>query len=164
MTSPALVSTPGGAFFQNAKVYSPERGDFVSQKHMDLATVLHDYDSNFQLVYIPEHQRTDLAIKPFAIQHVGTETTTPHIIRYLDEHELNEPHKILAWLRMGDLRYNSPAEIIERIETEEKFEQLLKLKRKEEEAEDRLEELAYISVGGKDRKHYYRHGGVTYRR
>jgi len=155
------VSAPGSSFFNNARVWSSERREFVSQKHMDLATVLHDYDPNFELVYVPEHDRDATDVKPFAILSRGTEATAPHIVRYLSEAELAEPHKILAWIRMGDLRYNDPKAIIERIEAEEAFERLMNLKREEEETQDRIEKMAFLASGGRDRKNYIRHNGVT---
>lgn len=159
-----LVSAPGSSFFGSAKVYSPERREFVSQKHMDLATVISDYDPNFELVFIPEHARDETDTKPFGILHKGTETTRPHIIRYLNERELDDPKAILAWLFMGDQRYHDPKSIIQRIEMEELAERALKLKREQEETEDRIEEMSTIAVGGRDRKHWYKHNGHTFRR
>jgi hypothetical protein len=159
----ALDLSAGSSFGTSAKVWSSERREFVSQKHMDFATVLADYNPEFSLVYIPESGRTADDLKPFAILHQPVNKPS-YIIRYLTEQELDRPQEILAWLHMGDQRYHSSNEIIARMEAEEKFEQALKLSRQQEEIEDRIEEMTFLASGGRDRKHYIRHMGHTFTR
>jgi len=57
---------------------------------------------------------------------------------------------------------------VKRMEMREKANELLRLSREQEEAEDRIEELAAVASGGRDRKHWYHHTingkKVTFRR
>jgi hypothetical protein len=54
---------------------------------------------------------------------------------------------------MGDQRYHDPKAIVERMEARDKANKLLKLSQQMEEADDRIDELAFISSGGRQKLH-----------
>jgi hypothetical protein len=157
----AIVSAPQGtAFFGSGKVWSSARREFVSQSHMNFATVLHDYDPTMELTYLPDSIRHENpGQKPFIIVQANG-TDKPYIVKYLDAEDLNNPSEILAWLFMGDRRYNDPKEIVGRMEAREKAQQLLKLSQQMEEADDRIDELAFMASGGRQKLHTIRHHGM----
>lgn len=158
-----MSTAPGLTTFDSGQVYSPERGEFVSQKHMDLASIIHDYNPNFELVYIPKSEQTAFNVKPFAIRD-NTPGKPPYIMRSLTMLEMNNPAEILAWIFAGDLSKHRPIDVMKRIELQENAEKLLTMRRHEEELLDQAEIMSTIMVGGRNQKNYFRHNGRTYRR
>lgn len=166
MTSPAgLVSAPQGtAFFGSGKVYSSARREFVSQSHMNLATVIHEYDPTMELTYLPEAIRhANPGQKPFIIIQAN-DTDAPYIVKYLDAEELDNPTEVLTWLFMGDRRYNDPGAVVARMEMREKAAEALRLSQEMEAAEDRIEELSFMTSGGRQKLHTIRHAGIKIER
>lgn len=145
------------------QVYSSERNEFVSENMMTLATVIHDYNPNLSLVYIPPKDRDATDIKPYAIvENRPGFPTQP--IRFLSEREIQDRQGVLAWVFAGDLTKHKPEEVIRNIELQEAAAEALRLKHEEEEAEDRIALGAFMFSGGRDRKNYIRHNGQTFRR
>jgi len=164
VSAPGIITNaPGSAFGALGKVWNSERREFISQQHMDLATIIHDYNPYFSLVYVPENDRDASDTKPFAILD-STPGNPPYIMRYLSELEMLNPKEIIAWIYMGDQKHHSAQEIVQRMELEEMAERALQLKRNEEELLDQAEMTATILSGGRDHKNFYRHDGRTYRR
>lgn len=127
---------------------------------MNLATVLHDYDPTMSLAYLPpEIRAANPGQKPYAIlQSNGTHE--PYIVRYLDDEEIKNQTEILTQLFMGDTRYHDPRLIVERMEARDKAQAALRLSQQMEEADDRIDELAFMASGGRNKLHTVRHNGI----
>ena len=147
---------------QSTMVYNSELGEFIDQRHAHLAQILRDYKSTYELVYIPKKDRDATDTKPWAILEHHPKTGN-HIVRYLSEVEMNDPAGVLEWVFNADLDRNRPQDVLARIENRENAERLMDLKRQEEELEDKLDLVANLATGGRDKKSWYRHNGVTYR-
>lgn len=151
------------SFLGDRQVWSSERNEFVSEKMMTLATVLHDYNPNLSLTYIPRQDRDETDSKPYAIveQQPGR---PPQIIRYLSEREIQNTPEVLAWVFEGDLTKQRPGDLLSKIELREKAEELLRLKQREEELEDIQDHAQFMFTGGRNKLHTFKHNGQTYRR
>lgn len=143
-------------------VWNSELGEFIDDRHIHLARILKDYKDTYELVYIPKKDRDATDTKPWAILEHHPKTGS-HVVRYLSEVEMNDPAGVLEWIFNADLDRNRPQDVLQRIQNREAAEQLMEFKRQEEELEDKLDLVASIASGGRDKKSWYRHNGVTYR-
>lgn len=151
-----LFATEGGT-------YDPELGEFISDVHVHLAAVIHDYKPTLSLVYVPKKDQTGFE-KPWAIIERDPRFGE-HIIRYLSAEDMKNPSAVLAWLFNGDQDKNDPKSILQRIENEATAQKLLELKRQQEELDDMAEHMQFYLTGGRNRLHSIRHGsGVTVQR
>lgn len=150
--------------FQGAQVWSSEIGEFVSQDHIILAGALQDYDPRFSLAYIPVRDRGAFgAEKPFQIQERRNDGSVV-AIRDLTYAEMKNPAEILAWVARGDVARRGALTVFQEMELARLAEQALRERRHEEERADRREMMETLARGGRDRKHYFRHNGQTFRR
>lgn len=149
------------SFASSAQVWSPERGEFISQDHQRFAEILSDYNPNLSLVYIPMKERQPGDTKPFAILEVR-QGFQPVIIRYLSETEMLHPEQILAWVFDGDVARHGVNTIMDRIEHAEAAQKLMELKRQEDEIQDRIELSTFLLTGGRDRKNTVKHNGKKF--
>lgn len=147
---------------QSSMVFNSELGEFIDDRHVHLAGILKDYKDTYELVYIPKKDRDATDTKPWAILEHHPRTGS-HVVRYLSEVEMNDPAGVLEWIFNADLDRNRPQDVFQRIQNREAAEQLMKFKKEEEELEDRLDLVSTIAVGGRDKKSWFRHNGVTYR-
>lgn len=146
-------------FGTQGMTYDSELGEFISDSHVHLAAVINDFNPDLHLVYIPKKDQTAFE-KPWAIVerslHFGE-----HIIRYLSDEEMKNPSAVLAWLFNGDQRHNDTKSILQRIENEATAQQLLDLKRREEELEDVADHMGFYLTGGRERKHTIQYDKTT---
>lgn len=155
--NPALVS--------DAPVYSKEHGEFLPSKAARLAEILRDYNPYLELRFIPSSKRDDTDTHPFAIWDSSpwrSRGGEGYPVRHLTEREMEDPQEILRWLFEGDLSKHGVNEVMARQQAREMSEKILRAKREAEIAEERQELSAAIMVGGRDRKHYFKHNGKVF--
>jgi len=138
-------------FAAEGGTYDPELGEFISDTHVHLAAIIHDYKPTLHLVYIPKKDQSGFE-KPWAIVE-RDERFGEHIIRYLSTEEMQNPAAILAWLFEGDQDKQGTANVLQRIENQARAQQLLELKRQEETLEDMAEHMGFYITGGREKKH-----------
>jgi hypothetical protein len=131
--------------------WNSDLNEFISDSHAHLAATLHDYRATLSLVYIPKNARTASDTKPWAILD-SSPTLPQHIIRYLSDAEMSNPSEVLSWVFKGDLVRHGKNNVLARIEAEQAAAELLNLKRQEEELEDRIDHMAFLVSGGRERK------------
>jgi hypothetical protein len=150
---------------QSPQVYNAELGEFVSDDHQRFAEVLKDLKPTYNLVYIPQKDRTTPQDheKPWAILD-KPDNQREYIVRTMSDAEMKEPHKILAWLFDGDIVRHGADNVLKRIEAEENAKQLLELKRQEDDYEDRIEMIEFLASGGRNKKHTITHNGKKFER
>jgi hypothetical protein len=144
---------------RSSTVWNSELGEFVSDAHAHLAQVLQDYKPTLSLVYIPQKDRDVTDVKPWAILD-SPANMAPHIIRYMSDAEMQKPAEILAWIFKGDLTKHRPDDVFARMEAERAAEELMNLKKQEEELADHYDLIAFAA---KTNKNTWRHNGKTYR-
>lgn len=137
-------STEGG-------IYDPEMGEFISDVHVHLAAIIHDYKPTLWLVHIPKKAQTGFE-KPWAIIERDPRFDE-HVIRYLSDEEMRNPRAILAWLFAGDQDKQGAQAILERLEKEALAQQLLDNKAKQEQLADELDHIEFYTSGGRNHLH-----------
>lgn len=138
-------------FAAEGGTYDPEMGEFVSDTHVHLAAIINDYKPTFWLVHIPKKSQTGFE-KPWAIVERDPRFGES-IIRYISDEEMKNPAAILAWLFEGDQDKQGTKSVLQRIENQVRAQQLLDLKRQEDELEDQIDHLDFYLSGGRDKKH-----------
>lgn len=146
---------------QSSVVWDSSLGCFVSDAHVNLAAVLHDYNPNFSLVFIPPKDRDATDVKPWAILN-STPGRPKHILRYLSDEEMKDTTAVLSWVFEGDLSKHRADDVFARIEARERAEKLLELKQQEERLADAQEFAQYAFTSRSP--HTFRHNGQTYRK
>ena len=136
-------------------VYSSEYGQVLDGNAMRFAQVINDYNPYFFLEFIPERERSGEA--PYRIID-RTPAFKPNVVRYVTHEEMKHPQKVLAAIFKGDQRFHSADSILRDMELEETAARLLDLKRREEELAETEELVAFYAGGGRERKHFLRHG------
>lgn len=138
----------------SSQVWNSELGEFISDEHRRLAEILHDYHpGRYSLVFIPIKDRVtpEEIAKPFAIlEHRQGDSS---IVRYLSEAEMRDPAGVIAWVYAGDLTKHRPNDVIAQIEAREAADKLIALKREEDDLEMRIDHIAFMSSGGREKKH-----------
>lgn len=147
----------------DAPFYSTEFGAFLPSKAARLQEILQDYNPYISLVFIPPSQRTDTDTHPFAMLD-SSPWREPYIIRHISEDEIERPETLLAWLFEGDLAKHSVVSIMQRQRIAEDAAKLLDLKRQEDDRLERQELAAALVSGGRDKKHFFKHNGKTFRK
>lgn len=142
-------------FAAEGGTYDPDLGEFVSDVHVHLAAIIHDYKPTFSLVYIPKKDQSGFE-KPWAIVERDPRFGE-HIIRYLSVEEMKNPAAVLAWLFEGDQDKQGTNTVLQRIENQARAQQLLELKRREDEIDDEIEHLDFYLSGGRQKLHTIQH-------
>lgn len=136
---------------------------FISRKHEDFNALLNEYNPYFYCIFVPAENR-ERDLKEFSYALVSVEPgKKPHIFRWLRDVDLNDPVPILTWVWEGDMSKHRPIDVLQRLDAEEKFKQLVKMRAEAELKEEMTDLTVNIIKGGRDRKHYYKHDGVVYR-
>ena len=147
--SGSLALGSGGA-------YSTEYGQVLDGNAMRFAQILNDYDPYFVLEFIPERDRGGEA--PYRVINTRPNLPQGTVVRYITHEEMQRPQKVLAAIWSGDAGKRDANTILSEMELEEHAARLLDLKRQEEHARESEEMVAFYLSGGREKKHYLRHG------
>jgi hypothetical protein len=135
-------------------IYVPNAdGAFVSETQRRVAEIIKDYDPYLELAYIPPESRgLDDYGKEFAVIHrpPGRE---PYYVFFAGKDEIDE--RLIARLFMND---QTRGNVMNMLEAHENARQVLDMKRKMEEAEERKEFIIDVLKSPKDT---YMHNGVN---
>lgn len=124
-------------------------GYWVAEKFHHLAEILQDYDSNFELVWIPPDKRVNPEDDANAFAIVDKhQDFKPYIVMQISIHD--DPSKVLAKLFEYDNRRHSKEQILNKIDLENKAAELMKLKAQEEEIEEQKDLIRFFA---RTRKH-----------
>lgn len=143
---------------RSSTVWNSDLGEFISDAHAHLAQVLQDYKPTLSLVYIPVKDRDATDTKPWAILD-SPANMAPHIIRYMSDEEMQKPAEVLSWIFEGDLTKHRPDDVFARMEAKRAAEELMNLKKQEEELADHME---LIEFAAKTNKNTWWHNGKKY--
>lgn len=127
-----------------AGTWDSATGAFISARHQRLAEILHDYNPHFSVVWVPPKNRDETTQFPFAIVD-SSPGIKPYIMRYLTEEQTQNPAEILTWVFEGDLSKHRAVDIMARMELRAKAEQLLDLKKREDQEMEERDKLAFIA-------------------
>lgn len=130
--------------------YDEASGHWVSAEFQRIAQVIHDFDPDLSLAWIPPEMRQANEVQAFAIicAPVGREQ---YIVRLLGEEELNE--NLIAWL----FTHNSNnVNVLDAVEAKDAARKALEMQRELDEREEMLD-IAKSML--KSPLHTYRHNG-----
>lgn len=148
----------------DARLYDSSVHDFISSTHQRLAEILADYDDTLSLEFIPAMARDETDTKPFRVVQTPRDGRAPYVVRYLNEREMADPQQVLLWIWEGDFKKHSPNAIFDRIEAQRIVKELLEKKQEMDEREEQVDLIANLASGGRDKKHWFKHNGQTFRR
>lgn len=136
-------------------IYDQQTGHFINAMHQRVAEIMHDYDPDLQLVWIPDAERTEPHERefPFAILH-SPPGRQPYVVRHVRESEVNE--RLLAWLWSNDAERSNPFATLEKIEDAKRAMEL----HAAQEARDEAQEIGAAIL--RSPLHTYRHNGKRY--
>lgn len=140
----------GAALLGNTHHFDSNSGVWVNERFQRIAEIINDWDSHLSLLYIPERDRTEADVYPYAVAYTNNEFAPPHIILHVTEAELNE--NLLA--RLFDMRDNAQ-DIHTKLANLEAARALVEAKEQEDHQAE-LHELAYAMWH--TTKHTYRVG------
>lgn len=137
--------------------FDAQSGRIVNANHQRIAEIIHDYNPDLELAWIPPENRTAEDSLPFAVIHNQMDGQR-YVVFYLSEADLD--HRVLARIFSSDMRKNDPKAVINEIEMNEAAERILDSKKSEEAHQERLEFGKALLTSP---KHTYRHKGKVYR-
>ena len=139
---------------QGAYILDNASGQALSQQHTRIAEIIHDYNPELELAWIPPSDRTAFDARPFAIIH-NQPNGGRYVVGTFTEAEMD--HRIIAHLFNHDAKNRN---VLADLEREEAAKELLRLKELQDEAEDRhAMGRAMINT----HKSTWKHNGKTYR-
>ena len=137
--------------------YDTESGSFVSDKHMRVAEILHDYNPELSLMWIPPASRSAEDTKPYVVVHTQKDGSQ-YPVFYLSEDELD--HRVLARIFAADMKNHRPDDVLVELDAMEAAKEMMQAKEHEDElAEQREFALSLLRTP----LHTYRHKGKVYR-
>lgn len=137
--------------------FDQKAGRVLSAKHQRIAEIIHDYNPELELAWIPPENRSASDTKPFAVIHNQSDGQR-YLVMTLREDEVD--HRLLARIFSADMRRHNPKNVISEIEFNERAKRLYEAKKIEDEKQEKLD-LAFHIL--KSKKHSYKHGGRVYR-
>ena len=127
--------------------FDPESGRALSVEHQRIAEIIHDYDPNLSLAWVPPENRQLNEQYPFAVVH-SPEDAPAYIVMRLRENEVD--HRVLARLWGADAKNGN---VLDNIEAEEAALKAIELKKRQEEEEEAKELAAWMVKAPVGAKH-----------
>ena len=122
----------------SAVIFDPTSGRALSAEATRIAQVIHDYDPDLELAWIPPENRELNEQYPYAVIH-RPQDAPAYIVMRIRETELD--HRIIARLWGSDSKNGN---VLDKIETEEAAMRALELLKKEEEIAEAKEKAAWM--------------------
>jgi hypothetical protein len=119
-------------------IADPTSGHFISQKHAAVAQIIHDWNPDLSLVWLPPDVRiTGDEGKEFAIIHTSPENFKQYVVCYANQVD----ERLVAKLYEMDSRKN---DVLSKIEYGERAARLLETKMMEDAAAERQDLIATV--------------------
>lgn len=132
-------------------IYVPtETGHWVNEKFSRIAEIIHDYDPEMELAWIPPERRGLIPDKPYAVVH-KPDGLKEYVMFKLEEDELDE--RVLARIFNGDAKH---VDVLANLEAMDRARKVMEMKERMDKAADRQDFIASV-VGS--HKHSFRHNG-----
>lgn len=115
-----------------------EDGHWVSAETQRIAQIIHDYDPNLELAWIPPENRELNDTKPFAVMHTDR-TGKKYVVMTLTEGEVD--HRVLARLWAAD---NQNGNVLSDLEATQAAHRAIEMQRTLEAQEEAREKAAWM--------------------
>lgn len=136
----------------NTHLYDVESGHYLSQDHQRIAEIIHDYDPDMSLVWIPPADRAFSDTHPYAIIHRQPDGRDIMVMK-LTEIEMGNGREVLVRLWNGDTRKH---DVFSDIMAHEAAAEVIAAKKRADELEERQDMAKTIL---KSPLHTYKHNG-----
>lgn len=136
--------------------FDADSGRIVSAVHQRIAEVIHDYNPELSLMWIPPDQRTTEDSLPFAVVHTR-ENGIQYPLFYLKEDEVDE--RVLTRIFYMDMSKSSPANMLTMLNAQEAAQKIMEAKEREERIGEQRE---FAKTLLKSPLHTFKHKGKKY--
>lgn len=116
-----------------------DAGHMLSQEHLRIAQIIHDYDERLELAWIPPESRELNDVFPFAVMYNNPQSGIKEIVMRLRETEVD--HRVIARLWGSDSKNGN---VLDSIEKDEQARRALEMLRQEDEEAERREMAAWM--------------------
>lgn len=121
--------------------YHKDSGYFISERHERIARIVHDYDPEIELGWIPPDKRDADDTQPFCLIH-NHPNGTRQVISYWREDQVDE--RILEWLFENDFKKHRPEDIYNRMQAKNLARELYEAQVREDEHRQRVDRARHI--------------------
>ena len=118
--------------------WDEQSGSFLSAEHQRIAEIIHDYQNDLELAWVPPKSRELNEAYPFAVIH-RPEGSEPYVVMRLKEDEVD--HRVLSRLWKND---NTKHDVLGDIEREENAARVVMMKMQQEIDEEANELAAFM--------------------
>lgn len=136
--------------------FDKESGYILHAQHQRIAEIIHDYNPELELVWIPPDRRDAEDTKPFAVIHRQRDGQQ-YPVFFIAEDEMD--HRVLGRIFAADMRKHNPNNVIREIEAYENAQRILEAKAYEEKKAEALDLAKHVL---KSKLHKYRHDGKVF--
>lgn len=136
--------------------YLLNNGAVINEDQRRIAQILHDYNPELEVRYIPPAMRTEGDTEPFCIIHNDSRNGNSYVVMYVSEEDFN--HTVLAKIFMAD-QHRQDKNILSQIDATNAAIELLQQKRWEEKREE-MRDFAFTVL--RSPLHTFHHNGRTY--
>ena len=138
--------------------FDTENGVIVSEKHRRIAEIIHDYNPELSLMWIPPGKRDDDDTYPFLIVHTMS-NGSQYPVMHLTLEDMDNPQIVLGRLFAGDMAKGGKDRVEIAIEAAESADRIYRAKEAQERWEERMDFLRF-AVGTP--LHSFKHDGKKY--
>jgi hypothetical protein len=139
-------------------VFDTDNGVIISEKHRRVAEIIHDYNSELSLMWIPPSQRDETDEFPFVVVHNKADGLQ-YPVMWISMEQMDNPQVVLGRLFAGDLAKQNPDKVMAAIDAAEKADKIYR----EKEAQDRWEDrMNFLSFALETPLHTFKHNGKRY--
>lgn len=123
--------------------YDEGSHQFVSARHQQLATILHEYDPSLNLCFIPKNQQETEEEKAWPWMVVSYEHGNLQLLSLWGDDDLSD-NRILEWAFENDFNKHHPDEIFDRMEARNLATKLMEKKKIHEEYLEKIDKAMFL--------------------
>lgn len=139
--------------------FDTEAGVIVSEKHRRIAEIIHDYNPELSLMWIPPSKRSAEDGDPFLIVHTRMDGSQ-YPVMWIPEEQMDNPPVVLGRLFAGDMSKGDKDRVQMAMEAAEMAEQVYKAKIDQERWDSKMD---FVTFALKTPLHKFKHNGKEYR-
>jgi hypothetical protein len=139
--------------------FDVDSGTIVSEKHRRIAEIIHDYNRELSLLWIPPSQRgVEDTEPPFVIVHTRADGSQ-YPVMWIPEEQMDEPQVVLGRLFAGDMAKGDKDRVATAIEAAERADEIYRAKIEQEKWEEKMD---FMSFALNTPLHTFKHDGKVY--
>lgn len=141
-------------------VFDTEHGVIISEKHRRIAEIVHDYNPELSLMWIPPSTRDDTDEFPFLVVHTMS-NGSQYPVMHLTLEDMDNPQLVIGRLFAGDMAKHGGDQVLVAIEAAEKADEVYRAKEDEERWAAKMD---FVSTFLNSPLNTFKHDGKKYRK